>query len=166
MAYRRLSLPSLRITHRPVLGDKSVHYSHQGLPHTLNKQETNHSGSMDDESRETLDHETLSMIHPDSEIMESTSHELESKASATGWAELRRHMLVAVTEIAAMPLSQVCLHFDQFAFYCCQQCGPLVFFCQECFLRSHSSVNIFHVPEKWEVTARLLFCNEIACLPS
>ena len=42
--------------------------------------------------------------------MESTSHELESKASAAVWAELRCHMLVAVTEIAAMPLFQVCLH--------------------------------------------------------
>ena len=83
MAYRWLSWlshPSLRITHRPVLGEKSVHYSHQELPRTLNKQETNHSGSTDDKS-----HETLSMIHPDSEIMESTSHELESKASAAGW---------------------------------------------------------------------------------
>ena len=155
MAYRRLSLPSLRITHRPVLGEKSVHYSHQGLPNTLKKQETNRSGYTDDESWETLDGETESVIYPDSEVIESTSHELESKASAAGWAVLRSHMLSAVTEMAAMPLSQICLHCDQFAFYRCQQCGPLGFYCQDCFLQCHSSVNIFHVPEKWEVTASL-----------
>ena len=100
--------------------------------------------------------ETLSVIHPDSEVIESTSHELESKASAAGWAVLRSHILAAVTEMAAMPLSQICL-LCQFAFYRCQQCGSLGFYCQDCFLQCHSSVNIFHVPKKWEVTVRLFF---------
>ena len=88
----------------------------------------------DDKSRESLDGETLWLIHPDFEIIESTSHELESTASAAGWVELRNHMLAAVTEIVAMPLSQVCLHCDQFAFYRCQQCWPLGFYCQDYFI--------------------------------
>ena len=141
MAYRRLSLPSLRITQRPVIGENSVHYCHQGipgpqtslpgpqtsLPGTLKNHENDHNDSADDERCETLDGESFFEIDPDSDIMESTCYELERKASAAGWAGLRSHMLIAVTEIAAMPLSQVCLHCDQSALYRCQQCGPLVF---------------------------------------
>ena len=33
----------------------------------------------------------------------------------------------------------------------CEECGPLGYFCLECFDNAHRAVNRFHVAEKWEV---------------
>lgn len=152
MAYRRFSLPSLKLTQRPVLGEKSIHFIKQGSNSLFqgNKVQGN-SGSdctVDEESSRSLQ---MTDSEGMGDVIEVTSHELESKANAAGWAGVRRGMLTAVTEAAAMPLSQGCLNCDLSALFRCQQCGPLGFFCEECFLKCHSSVNIFHVPEKWEV---------------
>ena len=61
----------------------------------------------------------------DSDIIEPTSHELESKASSASWAGIRSHMLTVVTEAMAMPSSQICCNCELSASFRCQQCGPL-----------------------------------------
>ena len=59
------------------------------------------------------------------DIIEPTGHELESKANAAGWAASR--ILIAVTEAAAMPLSQGCVNCDLSALFRCRQVGLLAF---------------------------------------
>ena len=44
----------------------------------------------------------------DHKIIEPTTHELESKGSGAGWSEVQSNILEAVTEAAAMPISQKC----------------------------------------------------------
>lgn len=61
------------------------------------------------------------------DVIEPTGHELESKANAAGWAGIRSRILTA------MPLSQGCVNCDLSALFRCRLCGPLGFFCEECF---------------------------------
>ena len=85
------------------------------------------------------------------EVCEPTHHELHCKASVKGWAEHRKKLLSVLTESAAMPLGQLCALCPNNALYRCQECGPLIFYCQECFCSQHKSANYFHTAEKWEV---------------
>ena len=50
-----------------------------------------------------------------------------------------------------MPAGTKCIMCEEFASLRCCYCGPLVFFCEECFKKKHSIMNIFHVPEVWKV---------------
>lgn len=82
---------------------------------------------------------------------EPTHHELHCKASVKGWSEHRKRLLSVLTECAAMPLGQLCVLCPNNALYRCQECGPLNFYCKECFCTQHKLANYFHVAEKWEV---------------
>ena len=88
---------------------------------------------------------------PPSDSEEPTGYELESKSVVAGWQKIRADILKVVTEAAAMSLDQLCLNCEKLATLRCQQCGPLGFFCHECFKSCHRHVNFFHVSEKWEV---------------
>ena len=63
----------------------------------------------------------------------------------------RKKLLSVLTESAAMPLGQLCALCPNNALYRCQECGPLIFYYQECFCSQHKSANYFHTAEKWEV---------------
>ena len=89
---------------------------------------------------------------PITELDEPTNYELESKASVAGWERVRNGMLRAVTEAACLPLAQSCISCDKEASLRCQRCGPLAYFCPDCFDQCHHKTNIFHVAEKWEVS--------------
>ena len=66
-------------------------------------------------------------------VNEPTCDELESKALIVGWESMRRKIRAAVTETAALPLLQICLHCQAPASMRCKQCGKR-YYCQECFL--------------------------------
>ena len=159
MAYRRFSLPSLKFTERPVSGGKSVQYIQRRASNALQSHEVRETSDEREhgDSREHRRNEASllpavdTMADLSSNFIEPTCHELESKASAVEWAAVRDGILTAVTEAAAMPVSQICLNCRNSASFHCQQCGPLGFYCEECFLKCHSTVNIFHIPCKWEV---------------
>ena len=102
---------------------------------------------------------------------EPTSHELASKGSVAGWDKVRQGMLKAVTEGAGLPFVRVhmlqCIYILQCTFYAysgmpedlkctvcanlasmrCHRCGPLGFFCPECFRQYHADLNLFHIGE-------------------
>ena len=92
---------------------------------------------------------------------EPTLHELQSKASVKGWSKLGMGMLLSAVNTSAMPSNQLCLVCCEPATLRCQQCGPLIHYCYECFSKQHEKVNFFHVPEKWEV--KLWQCRNSEC---
>ena len=59
---------------------------------------------------------------------EPTEHELQSKASVAGWNKLRKPLILTAIETSAMPVDQICLICGEIAVFCCQECGPLVYF--------------------------------------
>ena len=58
---------------------------------------------------------------------------------------IRSEILQCVTKAAAMPLSQLCHVCKKEASMRCCRCGPLSFFCVDCFESCHEHNNIFHV---------------------
>ena len=82
---------------------------------------------------------------------EPSEHQLDCQASVRGWEKLRMEMLSSAIESSAMPVDQTCFLCSNLAVFRCQACGPLVYYCFECFSKQHEKVNIFHVAEKWEV---------------
>lgn len=80
-----------------------------------------------------------------------TLHELQRKASIKGWDKLRMRMLLTAVETSAMPSGQLCLLCCEPAVFRCQDCGPLIHYCYQCYCKQHKRANFLHTPEKWEV---------------
>ena len=88
------------------------------------------------------------------ECDEPSLHEIQTKASVRGWSKLRKEILLTAVECSAMPEGQICiLCSEEAAVFRCQQCGPSVFYCEQCYRNQHEKANYFHTPEKWEVKA-------------
>ena len=100
MAYRRVSLPVLKLTKRPAVGQPSHDFAHGDIPPEStciprDCEETSHDGE--------------EMLLPFDTSTEPTLHELESRAVAAGWQKIRQDMLDVVTESAALHHDQVCV---------------------------------------------------------
>ncbi len=66
---------------------------------------------------------------------EPTHHQLQNISHVRGWEQQRKEFLYTATECSAMPSGQVCLLCVKPAVhsYRCKSCGPLAFFCRNCF---------------------------------
>lgn len=126
-----------------------MEYVYRGLPDSETHPQEDSSTSPGSHS---LEFDTpIDIFTPAPDVEEPTCYELESRAAVAGWESVRRGILIAVTEAAAMPLGQICLHCEAAASMRCKQCGPMGYYCSQCFLRCHNSVNFFHVAEQWQV---------------
>lgn len=150
MAAKKITLPSFKVTRRPAFGKKSVQFIEREIcPSEQVGAEQSQDASTYWTSPSSSEPDVNMYDRTDMEV--PTGHELESKASAAGWESIRRELRAAVTEMASMPLSQVCLYCSTLASIKCKQCGPKGFYCHGCFVACHSNVNMYHVAEKWEV---------------
>ncbi len=85
------------------------------------------------------------------DVVEPTEHEIHCQSLVSGWKDIRECVQAVVTENAALSEGQVCIFCGKLASLRCQQCGPLGFFCSQCFTKVHDEINLFHVADKWEV---------------
>lgn len=164
MAYKRLSLPPLKVTQRSTSYSSSVKSSiYRGNCEKklqLSNLECSDSVEIQDPptTEEPLDdafgdsHVCSMAYSPDSPGEGITLHELQCKANVAGWKRVRQEMLAMITEKQAMPPNQPCITCKDAASCRCQRCGPLGFFCLDCFQEQHKVINVFHVAEKWEVS--------------
>ena len=159
MAYRHFSLPSLKLTQRPTFGPKTLEVVQRTF---LNPEAELDHPALEEGSASSPLHlavdsdvdsdEWIPTAVPAPDIEEPTCRELESRASIARWEKIRNEMLSVVTEAAAMPLNQLCIICKTaVSSIRCQRCGPMGFFCPDCFQSCHSNTNLFHVAEKWEV---------------
>ena len=117
MACRRVSLPVIKLTRRPAVGEKSMEFIHADIPteSTCVPSETVDKGN--EEQGVTQDPSELDPFLPCStsdDTSEPTLHELESRASAAGWDKIRKEIIDVLTENAAIPVGQVCYEFPEF----------------------------------------------------
>ena len=157
------SLPPLKLTLRPTSGGRSTQLiqrtvsSSQSTPKELNQVEHHENSAVDAGG-------FINFTQDD--LVEPTGHELETKSLISGWNAIRSNILNAVTGAAAMPLAQLCLHCEATASLRCQRCGPMGYFCPECFKKFHNIVNVFHVAQKWQVIIIIIAtCNAMQCPP-
>ena len=158
MAYCRRSLPVIRLTKRPAVGEKSLQFldgriaaEKAGVPRGDVEDEADGRRGSTESISESVTAADSFIAFPTPDVLEPTLHELESRASAAGWDKIRKDVMKAVTESTAMPVAQGCLRCKGLASLRCQECGPLGYYCLGCFEASHSVVNLFHLAEKWEV---------------
>ena len=105
MAYRRVSLPPLKLTRRPAIGEKSLEFIHADIPA---EPACVPSETVDEEPiTEDFSGDHVDPFLTSDDTSEPTLHELESRASAAGWENIRKEIIDAVTENAAMPVGQV-----------------------------------------------------------
>ena len=78
-------------------------------------------------------------------------HAIKQKAATEAWSHVRSALLKAAVESSAMPADQCCINCYDSATHRCLQCGPLAYYCYECFVAAHSRVNFFHTGEIWKV---------------
>lgn len=170
MAYSRFTLPPLRLTKTPTTGLKTFSSLQRGvsseqLPNR-EERELDQANLVPESSHDSYDSDPFE--DPDNSFIyasgcdtnEPTEHELGRKSMVSEWQKIRNSILETVTEVAAMPPGQICLNCEKIATLRCQQCGPMGFFCQECFQVYHRYINFFHIPERWEV----LVCLQCMCL--
>lgn len=163
MATRKFSLPALKVTRRPAHRKKSISYL---------KRKANGPKSLTPDSERIVERQPedtcIGLVEDFMEVAPSCSSEpkqeltcytIDSKASVAGWEKIRHLLRAAVTESEALPLKQVCLHCQASASMRCKQCGTKGYYCHQCFLDSHSSVNIFHAAEIWKVRDKLYLGN-------
>ena len=43
----------------------------------------------------------------------------------------------------------------------CKQCGPLSYYCLECFEQVHSSINFLHAAESWIVSGIIMLVQDL-----
>ena len=91
---------------------------------------------------------------PDEAFSEGPSlHTIQKQANAAAWERIRHQLLRVLVESEAMPRDQLCVKCSIVAASLrCRKCHPSAFFCKECFLSTHTTTNIFHVPEEWKVS--------------
>ena len=163
MSYKRFSLRPLRLTYQTT-GDitecRDIHRglinvdevpAHKHIPEEGNKADADTCQSIPEQEHKSLDCGVGHCDVSSTELDEPTSYELECKASVGAWEEIRPSVLHVVTESSAMRIRQQCLNCKQNAILRCLQCGPVAFFCEDCFSDLHRRLNIFHLAEKWEV---------------
>ena len=148
MAYqKRYRLPPLKLTKRcgAAVDYQSIYHRNSRGKQSVPPQQQQDS-VRDDPLPDTVEYEDAG-----EDISTPTLHGLQSQASIEGWSKVRGQVLLTAAEMCAMPENQTCLCCSEKAILRCQKCGPLVYYCHQCFLNQHKKANFFHVPEKWEV---------------
>ncbi len=152
MSFRRqCSLDSHKLTrHTSGRVSKTVIH-HRGCSSGAKSASNSDSGSLLTDSLLTDSLLTDSLLTENLAGIEPSHHELETKSSILGWNKIRSGLLTAFTKSECMAVSQICSVCLVPALIRCQECGPGTYYCIQCFGDEHTTKNIFHAAEKWEV---------------
>ena len=147
--HKHFKLPPLRLTQRCGT-DVQVRSVHRGI--TVCSRQSPGPEPVEGARQETQDNVDMGNLPSNEELSsEPTDHQLHCQASVRGWEKLQMGMLLNAVESSAMPVGQTCLLCSEPAVFRCQECGPMIYYCHECFSKQHGKVNFFHTAEKWEV---------------
>ncbi len=100
-------------------------------------------------------------------LLEPTHHQLQNISHVRGWEQQRKEFLYTATECSAMPSGQVCLFCINPAAYRCKSCGPLAFFCRNCFyVQDNEDDDDTDSEQEWEfnelIAIASYFCYSIS----
>ena len=70
------------------------------------------------------------------------------------WENLRELTVQKTFQFAGMFVNSKCIHCDMEVNFKCTDFGLAARFCEECMLRTHTTINIFHHVEILKVIAR------------
>lgn len=155
MSFRRqYSLGSHKLT-RHTSGKVSKTIIHRGCDSGA-KQEIKESLASNSDSSVVLE---KSLLSENLSSIEPSHHELETKSSILGWNKIRSTLLTVFTESESMAVGQLCIVCLGPALIRCQECGTGTYYCMKCFCDHHTTKNVFHTAEKWEVRFKYSRCS-------
>ena len=79
------------------------------------------------------------------------SYNTRKERLTESWEKVRGDIFKAFTESSAPPNNCKCYECGSIGEIRCQSCGPFTFYCCECSIKVHKSVNVFHLLEIWKV---------------
>ena len=86
------------------------------------------------------------------------SHTLRKSKAAEAWNEIRPNLVPTLIDVSGFPSQPIpclfCKSSD--ASVWCKDCSASAFLCEECTIRLHSDINIFHNPLLWKVMSKLV----------
>ena len=153
----KAKLPMLSVTQRSTAGE----VSHRRIPRGCVQQEL--KPSADSGALDTDDWPQLNDSYGEQQVASElpSLHSIAQRSAVELWEKIRPSLLQAAIESSAMPPNQTCISCcDNEALYRCLQCGPRAFFCHCCFALMHSTMNLFHTGEVWEVCQRMPIYNQ------
>ena len=173
MAWRmKLKLPKFKVTQRESGSSaKSIVNIPRGRS-ALSTEDTATVSNVSDSSEGELAEDMVLSAEPPPNEFEPTPeagafnkhqpslHEIKQAANVESWGKIRNNILKAVVECSAMPHEQCCNVCGNAGQYRCTECGPpTVYYCVNCLQVSHSSSNILHTAEIWEVSLKFACSN-------
>ena len=80
-------------------------------------------------------------------------YSVKQKVASDSWKAMREAIRNVCVEGAALPDGQLCvICLSDEATLWCVRCGASAYYCNDCWMSSHSKVNIFHIPQVWAVS--------------
>lgn len=83
---------------------------------------------------------TMNVDRMDADI---SLHAIKEQASARARQDIRPHLCREPVESSAIQEKQQCILCTERALYMCYECGSNAYYCQKCFNKAHTEVNIF-----------------------
>ena len=80
-------------------------------------------------------------------------YSVKEREKVSSWGRIRDVMRNTWVESFVLPDGSFCIIcMEAVAKLWCRRCGARAYYCQDCWTKSRTSVNIFHTPELWEVS--------------
>ena len=149
---KQLKLPSLKVTARSPSGTTFKRVKRgkfvEDLPVATDPTANASSGCTEDSL--ACFESAIEQDQPTSSI-----YSIKQQSTAAAWEPLRTRLLQCGVEEQSMAEDKECNRCNStVATIRCLDCGPRVYYCPKCCIESHS-LNWFHKPEIWQVSAEL-----------
>ena len=150
---KKLKLNGFDVTLHAGNGQRHSRILHRGEESKL----TDSAQSIQSLDLEEPEHDVDYVVH--SSARSSTSwdelpsfHSIKQTSSTEAWGKIRGTLKRVLVEGNAMPYNQNCVICRAtLASFCCIDCGPAAYFCNECLASLHNTACVLHTPEEWKV---------------
>ena len=135
-------------------------YSLASIPPGPSQQNTCTSSSSsfppDDSSCAVIDYQCSSDSLPDTSHCYTDrnfeAHTTRRERAAKAWSEVRGLITPTIVSTMGFPKQATCVFCKKSeAYVWCKECGSCAYFCEECAMKLHTNINIFHSPLLWKV---------------
>lgn len=139
---------------------RKVHVRYSNNKNAEDESELNANGSSDEDQFQpdvNVRDDGNACAGASNNLNEDTSYKVRRQRLVTNWAKIRTDLVAVYVESEPIPARAVCCDCEQPAVLRCRDCGPSVFYCQECCNSFHKWRNIFHMTEIWKVSMTYYF---------
>jgi hypothetical protein len=98
----------------------------------------------EEQSNEKWENIETNIELPNNYESETTNYQQKQNKLAANWKTVLDDIYNSILDNEAMPNSPSCFNCNNTAILKCIDCGPKIFYCNDCFNYFHSVINLFH----------------------